>query len=141
MNGPDTTCICTHWFEEHAGRHFACSSPGCDCPGFEYDDEGSTPEAIADRGGDPELWPQWVKDYWAAEDAPFVIANLPLRTIAALIFACVVLTVTTILTIERQVEPLVSAFLLFGAGTLSLSGLGFLKRMKDYPRGGDRHGA
>lgn len=46
---PDTVCVCGHWWEEHAG---ACGAPGCPCQGFEFDPEGNSPEAIADRGGD-----------------------------------------------------------------------------------------
>lgn len=66
----DTICACGHWFEEHSDE--ACG--GCDASGaeldviehvFEYDAEQSTPEAIANRGGDPDLWPQRVKDHFA----------------------------------------------------------------------------
>ena len=54
----DTICGCGHWFEEHEG---ACFAPGCECAAFDYSESESTPEAIADRGGDPELWPERVK--------------------------------------------------------------------------------
>lgn len=66
----DTICTCGHWFEEHSDGGCA----GCDAAGleldmiehaFEYDAEASTPESIADRGGDPGRWPQRVKDYFA----------------------------------------------------------------------------
>lgn len=67
--GPDTVCRCGHWFEEHFdGEPAGCA--GCEAPhphddayqhGFEFDPEENTPDAIADRGGDPELWPEWVK--------------------------------------------------------------------------------
>ena len=56
----DTICTCVHWYEEHG--HTGCMAPDCSCEGFTYSAELSEPEAIADRGGDPELWPQRVKD-------------------------------------------------------------------------------
>ena len=71
----DTICTCGHWYEEHNDDLPSCA--GCDASGgdddldlhaFDYDAEGSTPEAIADRGGDPELWPQRVKDYFAEQE-------------------------------------------------------------------------
>lgn len=70
----DTICICGHWFEEHHLEIDDMACAGCDAAGldldaieheFVFDPEQSTPEAIADRGGDPELWPQRVKDYFA----------------------------------------------------------------------------
>ena len=66
----DTICTCGHWFEEHDTA--GCS--GCDAAGLEmaaiehkftFDAEASSPEAIADRGGDPSKWPQRVKDHFA----------------------------------------------------------------------------
>jgi hypothetical protein len=54
----DTVCECNHWYDEH--RH-ACEAPDCECPGFVADPAGSTPAAIAERGGDPERWPEHVK--------------------------------------------------------------------------------
>jgi hypothetical protein len=80
--GPDTVCVCGHWYEEHEPRraisdldgsvtfHYdqRMNCEGCDaggtlfCTQFTFDPEANTPEAIADRGGDPEFWPQWVKD-------------------------------------------------------------------------------
>jgi hypothetical protein len=56
----DIICKCGHWYDEHQVNK-ACSAPGCTCEWFAFDQEASTPEAIADRGGDPELWPQHVK--------------------------------------------------------------------------------
>lgn len=59
----DQICACGHWYDEH--------KPGLWCAGceayckFEYGPEQNTPEAIADRGGEPRLWPQHVKDYFA----------------------------------------------------------------------------
>jgi hypothetical protein len=57
----DTICACTHWFEEHADDG-ECMAPNCTCTEFSYSATLSTPEAIADRGGDPECWPQRTKD-------------------------------------------------------------------------------
>jgi hypothetical protein len=56
----DTICKCNHWYEEH-NHGDVCEAPDCHCGGFSFDSEGSTPEAIADRGGDPDLWPEHVK--------------------------------------------------------------------------------
>jgi hypothetical protein len=60
----DTICECGHWYDEHDG----CYCAGCDVGGlcdpdhfFLADPEASTPEAIADRGGDPDCWPEHVK--------------------------------------------------------------------------------
>jgi len=61
----DTICTCNHWYEEHETGGGACGAPRCGCPAFNYDREASTPEAIADRGGDPQQWPQRVKDHFA----------------------------------------------------------------------------
>lgn len=67
--GPETICVCNHWFEEHN----ADGCVGCDVGGqdfgvslheFKFDPEGNTPDEIADRGGDPAVWPQWVKDHY-----------------------------------------------------------------------------
>lgn len=69
--GPDTVCVCGHWWEEHYwpadGEPAGCA--GCAAGhlggaehGFEFDPAENTPAAIADRGGDPDYWPQWVKD-------------------------------------------------------------------------------
>lgn len=62
--GPETICECSHWYEEHDEEH--CE--GCEVGGhidpdhtFVFDPEQSTPDAIADRGGDPDYWPAWVK--------------------------------------------------------------------------------
>lgn len=54
----DTVCECNHWYEEHEN---ACGVPECDCPSFLADPELSTAASIADRGGDPEAWPEHVK--------------------------------------------------------------------------------
>jgi hypothetical protein len=69
----DTICTCGHWYEEHdhAKECAACANNPYiadyqPCTGFIYDAKASTPEAIADRGGDPELWPQRVKDALSA---------------------------------------------------------------------------
>lgn len=70
--GPDTVCACGHWWEEHDNGG-PCG--GCDAASagtmdtaedlaahvFEFWPEYNTPEAIADRGGDPDYWPEWVK--------------------------------------------------------------------------------
>lgn len=67
--GPDTICACYHWFEEHEGSFcYGCSvinranNPVNDEHFFEFWPAYNTPEEIADRGGDPDKWPQWVKD-------------------------------------------------------------------------------
>ena len=69
--GPDTICICGHWWEEHTHEIDDMACGGCDAAGldldaieheFIFEPAENTPEAIADRGGDPEAWPQWVKD-------------------------------------------------------------------------------
>lgn len=72
--GPDTICVCGHWYEEHYlpadGEPGGCegchaSSRGSDDAyehGFEFDPESNTFEAIADRGGDPDKWPAWMKE-------------------------------------------------------------------------------
>ena len=71
--GPDTVCVCGHWDEEHYlpfdGEPAGCEGCYASNPadesyvhGFEFDPEGNTPAMIADRGGDPAYWPQWVKD-------------------------------------------------------------------------------
>jgi len=57
--GPDTVCRCNHWWEEHLD---GCAAPGCECPGFVFDPAANTPDAVADRGGDPDYWPHWVKE-------------------------------------------------------------------------------
>lgn len=64
----DTVCRCGHWHDEHAhgGACVSCAAnvnagDFTSCAGFEADPEQSTPEAIADRGGDPEKWPDHVK--------------------------------------------------------------------------------
>ena len=58
-------CVCNHWYEEHdVGEE--CGAPNCTCLTFRFDSVASTPEAIADRGGDPEKWPEFVKNYFAA---------------------------------------------------------------------------
>ncbi len=54
----DTICACGHWFEEHDSK---CNAPGCECLSFTYSTTESSPQAIADRGGDPDLWPERVK--------------------------------------------------------------------------------
>jgi hypothetical protein len=56
----DTICECNHWYEEHS-YGTACEAPGCSCVGFLADPDASTAAAIADRGGDPDLWPEHVK--------------------------------------------------------------------------------
>lgn len=63
----DTICDeCDHWFEEHdeGGK---CRAPDCACMEFNYGDGANTPEAIADRGGDPERWPEHVKAHFRGE--------------------------------------------------------------------------
>lgn len=56
----DTICECNHWYEEHdVGTE--CGAPLCQCLGFVADPALSTAEAIADRGGDPDQWPDHVK--------------------------------------------------------------------------------
>jgi hypothetical protein len=63
----DTVCRCNHWYEEHdrplelGNEHAFCGAPGCECAGFVADPALSSPETIADRGGDPGLWPEHVK--------------------------------------------------------------------------------
>ena len=57
----DTICECGHWYEEHDSGNDCCA-PGCICQWFEFSEKESTSAAIADRGGDPELWPQHVKE-------------------------------------------------------------------------------
>jgi hypothetical protein len=76
--GPDTICVCGHWYEEHYlpsdGDPAGCE--GCFAArfgdaaehGFEFDPEENAPTAIANRGGDPTAWPQWVKDATAHID-------------------------------------------------------------------------
>lgn len=66
----DQICQCGHWYEEHTGD--GCD--GCE-PGtlrahlFRFSTENSAPEAVADRGGDPDAWPQHVKDHFAPRGA------------------------------------------------------------------------
>lgn len=61
----DTICACGHWFGEHeneGGECYGCQVGGVhECHGFEFDEKESTAGAIADRGGDPDLWPEHVK--------------------------------------------------------------------------------
>lgn len=59
----DTICACGHWHDEHTGPNprAECQAPDCSCDLFNVDREASTPEAIADRGGDPAYWPEHVK--------------------------------------------------------------------------------
>ena len=74
MNFPDIICECGHWYKEHGIDEIQVAiCAGCDAGGqeiekiehhFTYSAEKSTPQAIADRGGDPKLWPQFVKDYF-----------------------------------------------------------------------------
>lgn len=59
--GPDTICACGHWWEEHQDTGGACFAPSCECNGFTFSAIETTPDAIADRGGDPDKWPEWVK--------------------------------------------------------------------------------
>jgi hypothetical protein len=56
LDGEDRVCSCGHWHDEHGPK--GC---GCGCSGFVYDPAQNTPTAIADRGGDPELWPEHIK--------------------------------------------------------------------------------
>ena len=76
----DTICICGHWFEEHldATGNESGECAGCDAGdmpeedithAFQYDPEMNTAEAIADRGGDPDKWPVWMKGYVNADTA------------------------------------------------------------------------
>jgi hypothetical protein len=59
----DTVCACGHWYDEHDAGDGACGA--CDgCPRFEYDEHASSPDEIADRGGDPLLWPEHVKAHF-----------------------------------------------------------------------------
>jgi hypothetical protein len=63
--GPDTICTCGHWWEEHRkGECGGCQAGGILNPvhPFVLDPDETTAEAIADRGGDPDRWPKWVKD-------------------------------------------------------------------------------
>lgn len=84
----DQVCECGHWYGEHVAAD--AEGPAC-CEGchialegwtpeelkgvvpveheFKFSAEFNTPEAIADRGGDPEKWPQHVKDYFEREGA------------------------------------------------------------------------
>lgn len=73
--GPDTICECIHWYEEHQdwltvaddadpepfGPALGCGAPGCVCTAFVFSAIWTTPENIADRGGDPDKWPEWMK--------------------------------------------------------------------------------
>jgi hypothetical protein len=71
----DQVCFCGHWYDEHS-RTDAEGPAHCEsCYQSEVPDNGdehdfafdwkeNTPEAIADRGGDPDLWPQHIKDYF-----------------------------------------------------------------------------
>jgi hypothetical protein len=70
--GPDTICECYHWFEEHqrwegspvrepVGPARDCGAPGCECPKFKFCPKANTIKEIADRGGDPDKWPMWMK--------------------------------------------------------------------------------
>ncbi len=71
--GPDTICECSHWYEEHqdwdngepSGPALDCGAPGCSCTTFVFSAAETSPGAIADRGGDPERWPPWLKDHLA----------------------------------------------------------------------------
>ena len=82
VSGPDTICACSHWFEEHESSG-ACVAPGCSCQGYVFDPEENTPEAIADRGGDPEVWPSWLRLRLINElttkrgEAPIKLEDLP----------------------------------------------------------------
>lgn len=63
----DTICECGHWHAEHTNHPPAehstnCLAPGCWCSEFTADPEGSTAEAISDRGGDPSSWPRHVQE-------------------------------------------------------------------------------
>jgi hypothetical protein len=72
--GPDTVCACGHWWEEHFDGMLVfadCAAPHCVCARFEFDPAANTPDEIADRGGDPDAWPQWVKDYYSARGMVF----------------------------------------------------------------------
>jgi hypothetical protein len=64
----DTICECGHWYDEHDCERGAdpiadafCGAPGCECESFRFSESASTPAAIADRGGDPDEWPDHVK--------------------------------------------------------------------------------
>lgn len=61
----DTVCQCGHWYEEHTTRGGACFAPTCEeigcCSKFTYDPNQNTIQDIADRGGDPDKWPKWMK--------------------------------------------------------------------------------
>lgn len=90
----DQVCKCGHWYDEHtrpdarSATQFAPYCEGCwqvitpqgafgtdvDLKAaigvgheheFIFSEENSTPEAIADRGGDPDQWPQHVKDHFS----------------------------------------------------------------------------
>jgi hypothetical protein len=56
----DTICECVHWYDEH-DYGTECQAPDCTCGRFLMSPALSTPAAIADRGGDPDLWPEHVK--------------------------------------------------------------------------------
>lgn len=62
----DTICECGHWYDEHdcemgADPVIDAWCGACACESFRFSESASTPEAIADRGGDPEQWPEHVK--------------------------------------------------------------------------------
>ena len=67
----DTVCECGHWYDEHdcamGDDPIADAWCGaCDCNTFRFSEAASKPEAIADRGGDPDLWPEHVKRAFTA---------------------------------------------------------------------------
>ena len=62
----DSVCVCGHWYGEHDS--YRCEAAKCPCKGFRQDLEASTPEAIADRAGDPAGWPEHVKAYFAVKE-------------------------------------------------------------------------
>lgn len=60
----DTVCECGHWYEEHDdGFCEGCAVGGVLDPShpFAFDPAENTVEAITNRGGDPDMWPEWVK--------------------------------------------------------------------------------
>lgn len=68
--GQEGICVCGHW----QGEHTTSGCAGCEvnpeldtgacCSSYKADPVMSHPVEIADRGGGPNKWPQYVKDYF-----------------------------------------------------------------------------
>lgn len=71
----DQVCECGHWFGEHNDIATRCLTGDCTCKGFRFDREASSPPAIADRGGDPEKWPEHVKRYFAEQEERYRVTG------------------------------------------------------------------